>query len=103
MHNHHPLRQKNLLNHPKQNKTDTMKYSQACLLKKQVDAAIKKLTRTITGPGATDAAQMRLEAAYVSRKKNTQPSYALNECDSKIWRNWRVTPPLWHGTGMWMI
>jgi len=67
-----------------------MKYSQACLLKKQVDAAIEKLTRTVTGPGATDAAWMRLEVAYVSRKKNTQPSYALNNCDSKIKRTWRV-------------
>ena len=48
-----------------------MKYSQACLLKKQVDMAIKKLTRTVTGPGATDVAWMRLEVTYVSRKKNT--------------------------------
>src|SRR5882724_9419738 len=98
MHNHHLLRQKNLPNPPKTKPTDTMKYSQACLLKKQVDMAIEKLTRTVTGPGETDAAQTRLEVAYVSHKKNTQPSYALNERDSKIWRTWRVTPPLWHGT-----
>jgi len=70
-----------------------MKYSQACLLKKQVDAAIEKLNRTITGPGATNVAWTRLEVAYVSHKKNTQPSYALNECDSKIKRTWRVMPP----------
>jgi len=70
MRNHHPLQQKNLPNHPKQNLTDTMKYFQACLLKKQVDMAIQKLTRTVTGPGATDAAWMRLEVTYVSRKKN---------------------------------
>ena len=48
-----------------------MKYSQACLLKKQMDAAIEKLTRTVTGPGATDVAQKILEVAYVSHKKNT--------------------------------
>jgi len=43
-----------------------------CLLKKQVEAAIEKLTRTVTGPGATDAARKRLEVAYVSRpKKNS--------------------------------
>ena len=80
-----------------------MKYSQACLLKKQVDTAIEKLTRTITGPGATNAAWTRLEVTYVSRKENTQPSYALNEHDSKIRRTWRVMPPPWHGTVMQMI
>src|SRR5882724_5033328 len=103
MHNHHPLQQKDLPNPPKTRPIDTMKYSQACLLKKQVDTAIKKLTRTITGPGATNVAWMRLEVAYVICKKNTQPSYVLNEHDSKIWRTWRVAPPLWHGTGMQMI
>ena len=46
-----------------------MKYSQACLLKKQVEVAIEKLTRTVTGLGATDVARMRLEVAYVSHKK----------------------------------
>ena len=80
-----------------------MKYSQACLLKKQVDVAIKKLTRTVMGPGATNVALSRLMVAYVSCKKNTRPSFMLNECNSKIWRTWRVALLLWHATGMWMI
>jgi len=47
---------------PKEN----MKYSQACILKKQVDVTIEKLTRTVVGPGETDAVRMRLEVAHVS-------------------------------------
>src|SRR5882724_8482336 len=82
-------------------KADTMKYLQACLLKKQVDPAIEKLTRTITGPGATDAAQTRLEVTYVSCKQHLTKLCA-DELDSKIWKTWRVVPPLWHGIGMWM-
>ena len=46
-----------------------MKHSQACLLKNKLDAAIEKLTRTITGLGETDVAWTRLEVAYVSHKK----------------------------------
>jgi len=45
-----------------------MKYSQACLLKKKVDVAIKKLTRAVMGLGETDAVWTRLEVAYVSCK-----------------------------------
>jgi len=54
------------------------------------------------GLGATDVVWMRLEVEYVSHK-TTQPSFTLNEHDSKIWRSWRVALLLWHGTGMWMI
>jgi len=43
-----------------------MKYSQACLLKKQVDASIEKLTTTVAGLGVTDVARMRLEVVHVS-------------------------------------
>ena len=53
-----------------------MKYSQACLLKKQLDMAIEKLTRTVAGPGATDAARTRLEVAHVSPKEPLTKPYA---------------------------
>ena len=43
-----------------------MKYSQACLLKKQVDSSIKKLTRNLMGANLTDAVRMRLAVAHVS-------------------------------------
>ena len=46
--------------------TQKMKYSQACLLKKQVDATIKKLTKTIMGPGVTEATRIRLAIVHVS-------------------------------------
>ena len=53
-----------------------MKYSQACHLKKQVGAAIEKLTKTIVGPGAIDAACMRLAIAHVSGIRNLIMAYA---------------------------
>jgi len=53
-----------------------MKYSQACLLKKQLDVAIEKLTRTGAGLGETDAVQMRLEVAHVSPKEPPTEPYA---------------------------
>jgi len=43
-----------------------MKYLQACLLKKQVDSLIKKLTRNLMGENLTDAARMRLAVVHVS-------------------------------------
>jgi len=43
-----------------------MKYLQACLLKKQVDVSIKNLTKTVVGPGATNAGRIRLAVAHVS-------------------------------------
>jgi len=41
-----------------------MKYLQICL-KTPVDSLIKKLTRTLMGPGATNVARMRLVVAQV--------------------------------------
>ena len=41
-----------------------MKYSQACLLKKQVDSLIKML---MMGVNLTDAVRMRLVVAHVSK------------------------------------
>ena len=76
-----------------------MKYSQACLPKKQVDMSIQKLTTTVAGPGATYVVRTRLEVAYVSHNV-TQMSLMLIYHDSKIWRNWMVMWLLWHGIGM---
>jgi len=42
-----------------------MKYSQAHTLWKQYTVAIEKLTRTVTGPGVTEAAWTRLAVAWV--------------------------------------
>jgi len=63
-----------------------MKYSQACLLKKQVNASIQKLTATVAGPGVTNVARMRLEVAHMSCNI-TQMSILLIYHNSKIWRN----------------
>ena len=43
-----------------------IKYSQACLLKKQVNASIQKLTATVAGLGATNVARTRLEVVHMS-------------------------------------
>jgi len=56
---------KNHLRRPDSRKTN-MKYSQACILKKQADVTIERLTLTVVGRGATDAARTRLEVAHVS-------------------------------------
>jgi len=57
--------------HPSQNQilthvTKKMKYSQACLLKKQVDGSINKLTKNLMGVNLTHTARMRLVVAHVS-------------------------------------
>ena len=43
-----------------------MKYFQACILKKQVDGSIDKLTKTLTGLNPTDAVRVRLAVVHVS-------------------------------------
>jgi len=53
-----------------------MKYSQAHLLKQQLDASINKLTRTVTGPGVTDKARIRLLDAHVSGVDHMAPDPA---------------------------
>ena len=83
-----------------------MKYSQASLLKKQLDVSIQKLTATVAGLGVTDAVRMRLEVAYMSHNV-IRMSLILIYHNSKIWRNWMVVWLLWHGIGkltilMWM-
>ena len=46
-----------------------MKYSQACILKKQVDGSIDKLMKGLLGVNPTDAARVRLVVAHVSTYK----------------------------------
>ena len=46
-----------------------MKYSQACILKKQVDRSIDKLTKGLMGANPTDTARVRLVVAHVSTYK----------------------------------
>ena len=46
-----------------------MKYSQACILKKQVDGSIDKLMKGLMGVNPTDAARVRLAVAHVSTYK----------------------------------
>ena len=46
-----------------------MKYSQACILKKQVDGSIDKLTKGLMGANPTDAARVSLVVAHVSTYK----------------------------------
>jgi len=43
-----------------------MKYLQAFLFKKQVEASITKLNKTVVGLGVTNAARIRLAVAHVS-------------------------------------
>src|SRR5882724_11625880 len=78
---------------------DKMKYSQACLLKKQVEASIEKLMATVVGQGATDAVRTRLEVAHVSHIVNWK-SHMLIDDDSKILMNWKVDQLPWFGIGM---
>src|SRR5882724_4941141 len=59
-----------------------MKYSQACLLKKQVDQSIEKLTKAVVGLGVTDAARTRLEV--VSGIEN-QSGFILIDDDRKTY------------------
>jgi len=54
----------------------TIKYSQAFHLKRQVDVAIEKLTKTVAGPGATDVAHMRLAITHVSGISHLIIAYA---------------------------
>ena len=46
-----------------------MKYSQACVLKKQVDGSIEKLTKSLMGANLTDVARVSLAVAHVSTYK----------------------------------
>src|SRR5882724_12050632 len=46
-----------------------MKYSQACVLKKQVDSSIDKLTKSLMGVNLTDMARVRLAVVHVSTYK----------------------------------
>src|SRR5882724_7726057 len=46
-----------------------MKYSQACVLKKQVDGSIEKLTKSLMGANPTNVARVRLAVAHVSTYK----------------------------------
>ena len=46
-----------------------MKYSQACILKKQVDGSIEKLTKSLMGANPTNVVRVRLVVAHVSTYK----------------------------------
>ena len=46
-----------------------MKYSQACILKKQVDGSIDKLMKGLMGVNLTDVVRVRLVVAHVSTYK----------------------------------
>jgi len=63
-----------------------MKYSQASLLKKQVDMSIQKFTTTVVGPGVTNAARKRLAVAYMSHDIICMIPILIYH-DSKIGRN----------------
>ena len=43
-----------------------MKYSQGCVLKKQVDGSIEKLMKSLMGANPTNAVRVRLVVAHVS-------------------------------------
>ena len=66
-----------------------MKYSQACLLKKQVDVSIKKLTKTVVGLGGTDVARTRLVVTHVSAIHFTRLCIKADCDERKTWWNWR--------------
>jgi len=46
-----------------------MKYSQACILKKQVDGSLDKLTKSLMGANLTDIARVILAVVHVSTYK----------------------------------
>jgi len=63
----HQLTQSSSISQAKSSElTDKMKYSQACLLKKQMDISINKLAMTVMGLGVTDEARKRLVVTHVS-------------------------------------
>ena len=56
-----------------------MKYSQACILKKQVDGSIDKLTKGLMGVNLTDAARVRLAVVHVSTHKMGELALAKSD------------------------
>jgi len=75
-----------------------MKYSQSCILKKQMDVAIERLSRTIAGPGATDAARIRLAVAHVSDIPDWESGACLTPLTEKLGGTGRVC--CLHGMGL---
>jgi len=59
-----------------------VKYSEACLLEKQVDDSIEKLTNTVVGPEVTNAVRTRLEVAHVSGIENWTSLILIDVKDS---------------------
>ena len=70
----------------------------SCILKKQVEGLIEKLTRMVVGPGVTEAARIRLAVAHVSVVQGSEKAWRPDAQCSKTWRNWNSTPPTWRGT-----
>jgi len=64
-----------------------MKYSQACLLKKQMDISINKLAMTVMGLGVTDEARKRLVVTHVSTIHFTRWINKADCDERKTWCN----------------
>jgi len=59
-----------------------MKYSQACILKKQVDSSIDKLMKNLMGLNLTNAVRVRLAVAHVSIFKMRVLALAKMDADN---------------------
>ena len=75
-----------------------MKYSQVCILKKQMVVAIEILSRTIPGPGVTNMARIRLAVAHVSDVLDLEYGACLTPLTEKLGGTGRVH--CLHGMGL---
>ena len=61
-----------------------MKYSQACILKKQVDSSIDKLMKSLMGANPTDAVRVRLVVVHVSTYKMRMLALAKSDVGQHV-------------------